>query len=60
MLRTRVLKRIEEAIGSKRDALASGGCADIAEYKRICGMIYGLKEASDIFLAEMKKEVEEE
>lgn len=53
-----ILHKLDEEEGSHTTFLADGKASDFAEYKRICGVIRGLRLAQDITL-DLQKAQEE-
>ncbi len=43
-----MLTQIDDQVDAAREELASGKASDLADYKRRCGRITGLREAAEI------------
>jgi len=54
-LRTRYHSAISDKIAAQSDMLSDDRCANIEQYRRACGIIYGLKMALEEFDEVMSK-----
>lgn len=54
-IRTRFHKAISDKIAAQSDMLSDDRCATIEQYRRACGIIYGLKMSLEEFDEVMSK-----
>lgn len=59
-LRTRFSSAINDKIAVQSDMLSDDRCETIEQYRRACGIIYGLKMALEEFDEVMSKQPDEE